>query len=84
MSGLLPVRPDGTKLTTAPFREQAECVLDSLAAILEASGSGVPSLISCRVYIVDIANWGEFNALSRRGSPLAIVRVALSDPTASP
>ena len=63
ISGLLPVLPDGTKLSEKPFEAQATQVLASLRAILEAAGSCPGKLISVRVYIADIENWGAFNAL---------------------
>ena len=63
VSGLLPITPDGTKMTTSPFDKQASIVLDNLEAILTAAGSSLQKLIQVRVYITDIDNWGEFNAL---------------------
>ena len=63
VSGLLPITPDGTKLADKPFSEQAERVLGNLEAILTAAGTSVNKLVSVRVYITDISNWAEFNAL---------------------
>ena len=63
LSGLLPITPDGTKLTGAPFEEQAEQVLRSLEAILVAAGSSLQKLIQVRVYITDVDNWGAFNGI---------------------
>ena len=71
LSGLLPITPDGTKLTGAPFEEQAEQVLRSLEAILVAAGSSLQKLIQVRVYL-SLAkggtaslndNWGAFNGI---------------------
>ena len=71
LSGLLPITPDGTKLTGAPFKEQAEQVLRSLEAILVAAGSSLQKLIQVRVSL-SLAkggtaslndNWGAFNGI---------------------
>ena len=63
VSGLLPILQDGTKLAGAPFEDQAKCTLDSLEAILAEAGSGLQHLISCRIYITDLEQWGTFNTM---------------------
>ncbi|MGJ7487678.1 RidA family protein [Variovorax sp. LT2P21] len=63
VSGQLPVRPDGTRLTDAPFETQARQTLANLAAALAAAGSGIDRLLQVRVYVDDIANWPAFNAI---------------------
>jgi reactive intermediate/imine deaminase len=63
VSGLLPITANGDKLSGAPFEEQAEAVLRNLDAILLAAGSSLSKLISVRVYITDVSNWGTFNRL---------------------
>lgn len=63
VAGQLPIRPDGTRLTGAPFDDQARQVLANVRAALEAAGSSVPRLVQVRVYVTDIAHWPAFNAL---------------------
>src|SRR5262249_49584896 len=63
VSGQLPIAPDGRKLDTAPFEEQARQVLGNVAHALEAGGSSVERLVQVRVYVTDIAAWPAFNAL---------------------
>jgi reactive intermediate/imine deaminase len=63
VSGQLPIAPDGRKLDTAPFEEQARQVLDNVAQALAAAGSSVDRLVQVRVYVTDIATWPAFNAL---------------------
>ena len=46
-----------------PFELQAECVLRSAAAILEAAGSDLAHVVKATVYIADIAQWGAFNRI---------------------
>lgn len=63
VSGQLPVTPEGTRLTDAPFETQARQTLANLAAALAAAGSGIDRLLQVRVYVDDIANWPAFNAI---------------------
>ena len=63
VSGQLPIAPDGRKLSDASFAEQARQVLANVQAVLEAAGSGVDRLVQVRVYVDDVANWAEFNAI---------------------
>jgi 2-iminobutanoate/2-iminopropanoate deaminase len=63
VSGELPIAPDGTKLDKAPFEQQAQQVLDNVAAALKEAGSSVDKLVQVRVYVTDIGNWPAFNAL---------------------
>lgn len=63
VSGLLPVEPGAAPDATRPFEEQAECVLRSAAAILDAAGSDLAHVVKATVYIADIAQWGAFNRI---------------------
>ncbi|RYY85044.1 MAG: RidA family protein [Comamonadaceae bacterium] len=63
LSGQLPINPAGEKLVDAPFARQVEQVLANVRVLLEGSGSGVERLVQVRVYLDDIGNWPEFNAL---------------------
>lgn len=63
VSGQLPITARGDKLVDASFAEQARQVLANVQAVLEAAGSGIERLVQVRVYVDDLANWPEFNAL---------------------
>ena len=63
VSGQLPIRPDGTKLNEAPFEQQAQQVLDNVAAALAGAGSTVSRLVQVRVYVTDIQSWPAFNSI---------------------
>ena len=63
VSGQLPIRPDGTKLNEAPFEQQAQQVLDNVAAALAGAGSAVSRLVQVRVYVTDIQSWPAFNTI---------------------
>ena len=63
VSGQLPIRPDGLRLTDANFEDQARQTLSNVEQALLASGSDIPKLLQVRVYLDDVDNWPAFNAL---------------------
>jgi 2-iminobutanoate/2-iminopropanoate deaminase len=63
VSGQLPIAPDGSKLSDAPFERQAQQVLDNVAAALTGAGSAIERIVQMRVYVTDIASWPTFNAI---------------------
>ncbi len=63
VSGQLPIRPDGTKLSDASFEIQAAQVLANVQAALEAAGSSIDKLVQVRVYVDSLDNWPAFNAV---------------------
>ena len=56
ISGQLPLGPEGMS-----FEAQVRSAMSSLLAILAAAGGDPARLVKVTAYIVDIANWGEFN-----------------------
>lgn len=63
VSGQLPVTPEGTRLTGAPFEAQVQQVLANLDAALRGAGTTRQRLVQVRVYVTDIADWPVFDAL---------------------
>lgn len=63
VSGLLPITPQGEKLGDRPFNEQVTQVLNNLKAILESADTDITGLVSVRIYITDIEQWGQFNTI---------------------
>ncbi len=63
VSGQLPITPSGARLNDAPFEQQAQQVLQNVAAALEGAGSSVDRLVQVRVYVTDIQSWPKFNEL---------------------
>jgi 2-iminobutanoate/2-iminopropanoate deaminase len=61
VAGQLPVRPDGTHLSDAPFEDQARQALANLIAIVSAGGSRPERVLKVNVYIVGIEHWPAFN-----------------------
>lgn len=63
ISGQLPVQPDGTHAPDADFAAQARQALANLFAALVAAGTSRDALVKVTVYVTDIADWPQFNAL---------------------
>eukprot|EP00121_Abeoforma_whisleri_P001235 Awhi_evm1s1100 len=63
VSGLLPFTAEGKRLNDASFSDQVQAVLTNLKGILEEVSCNAQNIVSCRVYITDIDNWGTFNDL---------------------
>ena len=63
LAGILPVLPNGEKLTDASIEAQTEAVLGNLRAILAACGSSPEQVLHVRIYLTDIAEWGTINAM---------------------
>ena len=63
VAGQLPIARDGSKLVDVPFEQQAQQVLDNVAAALKGAGSAIERLVQVRVYVTDIASWPAFNTL---------------------
>jgi reactive intermediate/imine deaminase len=63
VAGQLPITASGRKLSEASFAEQARQVLANVESVLKASGSGIDRLVQVRVYVDDMDNWAEFNAI---------------------
>ena len=61
VSGQLPGRPDGTRLTEAPFGDQATQALANLLAILRAAGCGPERVLKVTVYIAGVEHWPAFD-----------------------
>jgi 2-iminobutanoate/2-iminopropanoate deaminase len=66
VAGQLPIDPRDPQRRLATFEEQAERVIDNVAAILQAAGSGLDLVLKATVYITDVAHWPAFNAVYAR------------------
>ncbi|GAB3944517.1 RidA family protein [Spirosoma harenae] len=63
LSGILPITPDGIKLTDSTVADQTKQILANLDAILQASGSSREKVLKVSVFISDIHAWGTVNEL---------------------
>ncbi len=66
LAGILPILPNGEKLSDASIEVQTDAVLANLRAILAACGSSPAQVIHVRIYLTDIAEWGTINAIYTR------------------
>lgn len=62
-SGQVALDPAGGELVGATIREQTKRVLDNLAAVLEAAGSDLAHVVKTTVFLTDLADFGEMNAV---------------------
>jgi len=66
VSGQLPVDPRTGEKRIDSIKEQTDQVLQNLAAILQAAGSGVNRILKTTVYVSDISLWDRVNAVYAR------------------
>lgn len=65
-SGQIPVDPATGGVPGGSVAEQTELVLGNLAAVLEAAGGGLGTVVRTTVYLSDMAFFGEMNAVYGR------------------
>ncbi len=63
---LPPVRPGERPPLAQGAAAQTEAALRSLAAILEAAGASLASVVNVTVYIPDVGLWNEVNSVYER------------------
>jgi 2-iminobutanoate/2-iminopropanoate deaminase len=63
VAGQLPIDPATGEKKLGPIGEQTDQVLKNVAAILRAAGSDLAHVLRATVYISDIAQWSEVNAV---------------------
>jgi 2-iminobutanoate/2-iminopropanoate deaminase len=63
VSGQLPIDPASGELMTGDIRKATHQALTNLEAILVAAGSGLDQVVKTTVYIADMDQFGEINAV---------------------
>ena len=63
VSGQLPIDPASGELVTGDIRQETRQALLNLQAILKASGSALEQVVKTTVYIADMDQFGEINAV---------------------
>ena len=66
VSGQGATDPETGRLVADDVQRQTEQCLRNLAAILEAAGSGLPHVIRCGVFLLDIGEFAAMNAVYER------------------
>jgi len=62
LSGQVPIDPKTGELVTGDIAVQTERVLDNLAAVLAAAGSGFDKVVKTTIYLVDLGDFQAVNA----------------------
>ena len=65
-SGQIPIDPKTGQFVPGGITEQTEQVLKNLAAVLEASGSGLDSIIKTTVFLADMQEFAAMNEVYGR------------------
>ncbi len=62
-SGQIAIDPSSGKLSTGSIEEQTRLVLSNLQAVLEAAGSSLDKTVKCTVFLQDMNDYSEMNAV---------------------
>lgn len=62
-SGQIPLDPSSGQLVAGGIKEQAECALKNLSAVLKAAGSSMEQVIKVTCFITDMGMFGDMNAV---------------------
>ena len=62
-AGQIPLDPSSGKPIEGDVAAQTRQVLDNLAAVLEAAGSGLDRVLKTTVFLTDMADFGAMNAV---------------------
>lgn len=60
-SGQIPIDPDSGEIIEGDVAAQTDRVLTSLAAVLEASGASMTTVVKTTVYLADMNTFGAMN-----------------------
>lgn len=61
ISGQLPTDPETGENVNGDIIIQTRAALENVGRILDAAGLSLTNVVQCRVYIPDVAFWGEVN-----------------------
>ena len=62
-SGQIPLDPATGEMVAGGIEEQTRRVLENLAAVLEAAGSGLDRVVKTTVFLADMADFGAMNGV---------------------
>jgi reactive intermediate/imine deaminase len=63
LSGQIPLDPDTMELVEGDIAQQIRRVLDNLSAVCQAAGASLDDILRLKVYLVDMADFPQVNAL---------------------
>ncbi len=62
-AGQIPLIPGTTDLREGGIQAQTRQVMNNISAVLEAAGSGMRKVVKTTVFLADINDFAEFNAI---------------------
>lgn len=62
-SGQIAIDPKSGELSTGSIKDQTRLVLSNLKAVLEAAGSSLDNAVKCTVFLQDMNDYSEMNAV---------------------
>ena len=69
VSGQGALKPDGSGRRAGSLEDEVRQTLDNIAAILKDCGSGMECVVKTTVYLADMKDFGEMNAIYREYFP---------------
>jgi 2-iminobutanoate/2-iminopropanoate deaminase len=69
LSGQIPLDPASGELVGGGIEEQTEQVMQNLAAVLEAAGSGFEQVVKTTIYLADLGDFAAVNGVYGRYFP---------------
>lgn len=66
VSGQIPMDPQSGELVDGDISQQTELVLNNLKNIIEAAGSHMDQIVKCTIFIKNMNQFGEINAVYDR------------------
>lgn len=68
-SGQIPLDPATGEVVTGGITQQAERVMNNIAAVLSAAGAGFDDVIKTTIYLIDMADFAAVNEVYGRCFP---------------
>ena len=69
ISGQLPINPENSQFEGTTMAEQAEREIKNIELLLKRAGMDLSHVVQATVYLVDLNEFGEFNAVWKRYFP---------------
>ncbi len=68
-SGQIPLDPVTQQMVSGDVRVQTERVMDNLAAVLDAAGTGFDSVVKATIFVVDLGDFATVNEVYGKRFP---------------
>src|SRR5881296_122866 len=68
-SGQIPLDPATQQMVTGDVRAQTERVMENLAAVLAAAGSGFDKVVKATIFVIDLGDFAAVNEIYGKRFP---------------